>query len=171
MVVWWTQRALEAVVWCSDDDDDGVLNIKDVSIANLRKHIESLKGKNVIEKDATPNKAKVIAPEMFKLDLEPLSPKVLKNRDAHIDYIKHTQENEDILQELVKHARALRPLDSDLDSACTYAKRIQEVLVYVTATCPSLANPSEKVVAVTPLNKNKKVRFTEPATSSSNTQQ
>ncbi|GJR83971.1 hypothetical protein Tco_0154756 [Tanacetum coccineum] len=22
MVVWWTQRALAAVVWCSDDDDD-----------------------------------------------------------------------------------------------------------------------------------------------------
>ncbi|GJZ58230.1 hypothetical protein Tco_0613724 [Tanacetum coccineum] len=75
--------------------------------------------KNVVEKDATLNKAKVIAPGMFKLDLEPLSPKVLKNRDAHIDYIKHTQENTDMLQELVEHARALRPLDSDLDSACT----------------------------------------------------
>ncbi|GJW60032.1 retrovirus-related pol polyprotein from transposon TNT 1-94 [Tanacetum coccineum] len=37
--------------------------------------------------------------------------------DAHIDYIKHTQENADILRELVEHTRALRPLDSDLDSA------------------------------------------------------
>ncbi|GJY23071.1 retrovirus-related pol polyprotein from transposon TNT 1-94 [Tanacetum coccineum] len=99
------------------------LNAKDVLIANLRKHIESLKGKNMIEKDATPNKAK------------------------------------------------LRTLDSDLDSACKYAKRIQEVLGYVTTTCPSLAKLSEKLVAVTPLNKNKKVRFTEPTTSSSNTQQ
>ncbi|GJV81721.1 hypothetical protein Tco_1517591 [Tanacetum coccineum] len=34
-----------------------MLNAKDASIANLRKHIESLKGKNVIEKDATPYKA------------------------------------------------------------------------------------------------------------------
>ncbi|GJX60809.1 hypothetical protein Tco_0292199 [Tanacetum coccineum] len=34
------------------------LDAKDVSIANLRKHIKSLKGKNVVEKDATPNKAK-----------------------------------------------------------------------------------------------------------------
>ncbi|GKE15492.1 retrovirus-related pol polyprotein from transposon TNT 1-94, partial [Tanacetum coccineum] len=84
---------------------------------------------------------------MFKLDLEPLAPKVLKNRDAHIDYIKHTQENVDILSEFVEHARALRPLDSDLDSVCKYAKRIQEVLVYVIATCPSLAKPSEKLVA------------------------
>ncbi|GKA07136.1 retrovirus-related pol polyprotein from transposon TNT 1-94, partial [Tanacetum coccineum] len=112
------------------------LDAKDISIANLRKHIESLKGKDVVEKDATLNKAKVIAPEMFKLDLEPLSPK-----------------------ELVEHARELRPLDSNLDSSYKYVQRIQEVLVYVTATCPSLTKPSEKLVAITPLNKNKKVRW------------
>ncbi|GKD41546.1 hypothetical protein Tco_1261753 [Tanacetum coccineum] len=145
------------------------LEEKDVSIAKLKKHIENLKGKNVVKKDATSNNAKVIAPGMFKLDLEPLSPKVLKNREAHIDYIKHSQEHADILREIVKHARALRPLDSDLDSACKYIQRIQEMLVYATATCPSLLKPSEKLVAVTPLNKNKKVRFAEPATSSSNT--
>ncbi|GKC11343.1 hypothetical protein Tco_1008125 [Tanacetum coccineum] len=81
------------------------LSAKDVSIANLKKHIENLKGKMVVQKAALPNNAKVIAPRMFKLDLEPLSPKVLKNRDAHIDYIKHTQENADTLWELVKHAR------------------------------------------------------------------
>ncbi|GJV42311.1 retrovirus-related pol polyprotein from transposon TNT 1-94 [Tanacetum coccineum] len=53
-------------------------------------------------------------------------------------------ENDDILWGLVKHARTLRPLDSDLDFACKYAKRIQEVLVYVTATCPSLTKPGMK---------------------------
>ncbi|GJW32868.1 hypothetical protein Tco_0052900 [Tanacetum coccineum] len=62
------------------------LDAKDVSIANMRKHVENLKGKNVVKKDATPNNAKVIAPGMFKLDLESLTPKVLKNRDVHIDY-------------------------------------------------------------------------------------
>ncbi|GJY53871.1 hypothetical protein Tco_0445535 [Tanacetum coccineum] len=136
----------------------------------MKKHIENLKGKDVVEKDATLNNAKVIDPGMFKLDSEPLSPKLLKNKDAHIDYIKHTQENVNILRGLVKHARALRPLDSDLDSACRHAKRIQEVLVYVTTTCPNLTTPSEKLVAITRLNKNKKVRFAELATSSSNTQ-
>ncbi|GKB94610.1 retrovirus-related pol polyprotein from transposon TNT 1-94 [Tanacetum coccineum] len=35
------------------------LNAKDVSIANLRKHIESLRGKNIVEKDLPPNKAHV----------------------------------------------------------------------------------------------------------------
>ncbi|GJS50552.1 retrovirus-related pol polyprotein from transposon TNT 1-94 [Tanacetum coccineum] len=61
--------------------------------------------------------------------------------------------------ELVKHVRVLRPLDSDLRSACKYAKRIKEVLVYVTTTCPSLTKPNEKLVEITPLNKNRKVRM------------
>ncbi|GKB52361.1 retrovirus-related pol polyprotein from transposon TNT 1-94 [Tanacetum coccineum] len=74
-------------------------------------------GSSIGASAAPPNNAKVIAPERFKLELEPLSPKVLKNRDAHIDYIKNTQENADILRELVKHTRALRSLDSDLDIA------------------------------------------------------
>ncbi|GJU34307.1 retrovirus-related pol polyprotein from transposon TNT 1-94 [Tanacetum coccineum] len=80
---------------------------------------EVLKRQNVVEKDLPQNKAQVIAPIIFKLDLELLSSKLLKNSDAHIDYIKPTQENLDILRELVKHERALRPLDSDLDSSCT----------------------------------------------------
>ncbi|GJV67954.1 retrovirus-related pol polyprotein from transposon TNT 1-94 [Tanacetum coccineum] len=142
---------------------------KDVSIANLRKHIESLKAKNMVEKDVQPNNPNVIAPGMFKLDLEPLAPRVLNNKDAYIDYIKHSQEHVDTLREIVKHSRALRPLNNDLDSACKIVQRIQEVLLYVKDTCPCLTKPSEKLVAVTPLNKNKKVRFAEPATSSSNT--
>ncbi|GJV36321.1 retrovirus-related pol polyprotein from transposon TNT 1-94 [Tanacetum coccineum] len=113
---------------------------------------------------------KVIAPEMFKLDLEPLAPKVLKNKDSHIDYIKHSREHADILREIVKNARAQSPLDSNLDYAFKYVQRLQEVLVYVKDICPYLTKPSEKLVAVTPLNINKKVRFAEPATSSSNTQ-
>ncbi|GJV84273.1 hypothetical protein Tco_1524171 [Tanacetum coccineum] len=83
------------------------LEAKDVSIVKLKKHIENLKGKNVVERNATPNNAKVITPGVFRLDLEPLSPKLLKNRDVHIDYIEHTQEHADTLQELVEHARAL----------------------------------------------------------------
>ncbi|GJV49471.1 retrovirus-related pol polyprotein from transposon TNT 1-94 [Tanacetum coccineum] len=122
------------------------LKAKDVSIANLKKPIENLKGKNVVEMAAPPNNAKVIDPVMFKLDLEPLSPK-----------------------ELVEHGRTLKPLDSDLDYVCKYAKPIQEVLVYVTTTCHSLTKPSEKLVAITPLNKNKKVRM-KSSTSASRSQ-
>ncbi|GKC75806.1 retrovirus-related pol polyprotein from transposon TNT 1-94, partial [Tanacetum coccineum] len=75
----------------------------------------------------------------------------------------------DILWEIVKNARALSPLDSNSDSACKYAQRIHEVLVYVKETCPCLSKPSENLVTISPLNKDKKVRFAEPLTSSSNT--
>ncbi|GJY02560.1 retrovirus-related pol polyprotein from transposon TNT 1-94 [Tanacetum coccineum] len=93
------------------------LKAKDVSIANLKKLIENLKGKNVVEKAAPTEQCQF------------------------------------------EHTRAVRPLDSDLDYACKYAKRIKEVLVYVTTTCPSLTKSSEKLVTITPLNKNKKVRY------------
>ncbi|GJX68317.1 retrovirus-related pol polyprotein from transposon TNT 1-94 [Tanacetum coccineum] len=78
-----------------------------------------------------------------KLDLVPLPPRLLQNREAHIDYIKHTQENANILREIVKLAKAKQLLDSELDFA----------------------------FAVTPINNVKKVGFAEPITSSSKTQQ
>ncbi|GJR24933.1 hypothetical protein Tco_0973460 [Tanacetum coccineum] len=132
----------------------------------LRKH----KGKNVIDTAVSKIYATTIAPGMFKLNLEPLALKVLKNKDAHLEYIKHFREHADILREIVESARALSPLDSNLDSAYKYVQRIQEVLVNIRDTCPCLTRPSEKLVAVTPKNKDKKVRFADPVTSSSNTQ-
>nr|GEV07087.1 hypothetical protein [Tanacetum cinerariifolium] len=71
------QNAPEILEFFKINEWQAKLGTKDVSIANLRKHIESLKVKNVVEKDVKPNNAKVIAPEMFKLDLEPLAPKDL----------------------------------------------------------------------------------------------
>ncbi|GJQ89224.1 hypothetical protein Tco_0000363 [Tanacetum coccineum] len=46
---------------------------------------------------------------------------------------------------------------------------IQELLGYVRDTCPDIHKPSEKLVAVTPINKRKKVRFADTVTSSNNT--
>ncbi|GJX68007.1 retrovirus-related pol polyprotein from transposon TNT 1-94 [Tanacetum coccineum] len=114
--------------------------------------------------------ATTISPSMFKLDLNPLAPKLLHNRDSHIDYLKHTQEHTDILRGIVKQARAKQPLDNALDFACKHAKRIQELVVYVRDTCPSAIPLSEKKIAVTPMNKIKKVTFAEPVTSSSTNQ-
>ncbi|GKA88071.1 retrovirus-related pol polyprotein from transposon TNT 1-94, partial [Tanacetum coccineum] len=138
-----------------------------VELAKKEKMI--LKGKNVVEKYVQLNNPNVTAPGMFKLDLAPLAPKLLNNRDVHLDYIKHSKEHADILREIVKHTRALRPLDSDLDSACKIVQQIQEVLVYVKDTFTSSTELSKKLVAVTPLNKNKKVRI-KSSTSASRSQ-
>ncbi|GJY49448.1 retrovirus-related pol polyprotein from transposon TNT 1-94 [Tanacetum coccineum] len=47
----------------------------------------------------------------------------------------------------------------------------EDSLVYVRDTCPNAIKLSEKKVAITPMNKVKKVRFSEPLTSSSNIKQ
>ncbi|GJV75818.1 integrase, catalytic region, zinc finger, CCHC-type containing protein [Tanacetum coccineum] len=43
-----------------------------------------------------------------------------------------------------------------------------KLLVYASQTCPNSPKPNEKLVVVTPINKDKRVRFAEPITSSSN---
>nr|GEV18009.1 ribonuclease H-like domain-containing protein [Tanacetum cinerariifolium] len=78
------------------------------------------------------------------------------------------QEQADILSGIVKQAKAKQLLDNALDFAYKHDKRIKELLVYVRDTCPNANKPSEKLVAVTPMNKVKKVRFFELLTSSSN---
>nr|GEV05070.1 integrase, catalytic region, zinc finger, CCHC-type, peptidase aspartic, catalytic [Tanacetum cinerariifolium] len=108
---------------------------------------------------------------MFKLDLVPLPPKLLQNRDVHINYLRNTQEQANILQDIVEQAKAKQPLDGELELACKYAIRIQELLVYVQNACPNAITPSTKKVVVTPMNNIKKVRFAEPITSSSNIKQ
>ncbi|GJT66255.1 retrovirus-related pol polyprotein from transposon TNT 1-94 [Tanacetum coccineum] len=138
--------------------------------AALKNELRKFKGKTIIDTVVSKPHATTIAPGMFKLDLEPLALKVLKNKDAHLDYINHSREHADTLREIIKSARALSPLDSNSDSACKYVQRIQEVLVYVKDTRPCLTRPSEKLVVVTPMNKDKKIRFADPVTSSRNTQ-
>ncbi|GJY51653.1 hypothetical protein Tco_0442500 [Tanacetum coccineum] len=128
----------------------------------------SIKGKEMVENAAQIPIATIIDPGMFKLDLDPLASRLLKNRDAHIDFLKYTQEQAYILQVIVKQAKAKQLLDNVVDFACKNAKQIQELLVYVRDTCPNATKPSEKLLAVTPINKVKKVRFSEPLTSSSN---
>ncbi|GJX86330.1 retrovirus-related pol polyprotein from transposon TNT 1-94 [Tanacetum coccineum] len=152
----------------SHDNDRLLEHIICQDVMNIVMHADSLpvNVQKVVEKDATPNNAKVITLGMFKLDLEPLAHKVLKNRDTHIDYIMHTRVHADTLREIVENARALRPLDSNLNSACQYVQRIHEVLVYIKDTCPCLTKPSKKLVAITPLNKTRRVRFAEPCETS-----
>nr|GFB21324.1 hypothetical protein [Tanacetum cinerariifolium] len=85
--------------------------------AILKNELRKLKRKNMIDTAVSKPYATTIAPGMFKLNLEPLALKVLKNKDAYLEYIKHSKEHANILLEIVKSARALSLLDSNLDSA------------------------------------------------------
>ncbi|GJV73239.1 hypothetical protein Tco_1493234 [Tanacetum coccineum] len=82
-----------------------------------------------------------IALEMLKINVEPIAPRLLNKRTTHSDYPRHTQEQAAILREIVEQGKSQNPLNNSLDSA----------------------------LAVTPKNKDKRVRFTKPVTSSGNT--
>ncbi|GJS27270.1 integrase, catalytic region, zinc finger, CCHC-type containing protein [Tanacetum coccineum] len=127
-----------------------------------------LKGKDIVANAAQMSNAATIAPEMYKLDPVILAPKVKNNREAHEYYLKHTMEQAAILKEVVEQAKSRNPLDSASYSACMYVKLIQELLGYVRDTCLDIHKPSEKLVAVTPINKKKIVRFVDTVTSSGN---
>ncbi|GJS63043.1 putative ribonuclease H-like domain-containing protein [Tanacetum coccineum] len=76
-----------------------------------------------------------------EINTKPITLKLLNKRLAHSAYIKHTQEEAAVLRDLVDHIKVNYPRDPTLESA----------------------------LAVTPMNKVKRVRFTEPVTSSRNT--
>ncbi|GKD09411.1 hypothetical protein Tco_1189096 [Tanacetum coccineum] len=57
-----------------------------------------------------------------------------------------SQEQDDILPEIVEQAKAKQPLDKELDFAYKHAQRIQELLVYVRDTCPNAIKLSAKKV-------------------------
>ncbi|GKF88588.1 hypothetical protein Tco_0259465, partial [Tanacetum coccineum] len=91
-------------------------------ITLLKNDLRKLKGKEIVDNAAQIPNATTIVLGMFKLDLDPLAPRILKNRDAHIAYLKYTQEQADILQRMVKQAEPKQPLDNALDFACKHAK-------------------------------------------------
>nr|GEZ19458.1 hypothetical protein [Tanacetum cinerariifolium] len=90
------------------------------------------------------------------------------NRDVYEVYIKKTIEYTDTLCGFVKRTRTKYPSEPLLESACMFKKHVQELLVYTSQTCPNSPKSSEKLVVVTPINKDKRVRFAEPVTSSNN---
>ncbi|GKA76803.1 retrovirus-related pol polyprotein from transposon TNT 1-94 [Tanacetum coccineum] len=129
----------------------------------LKDDLRELTGKALVDNDVTKHPSD---PEMLKIDVEPITPKLLNKKKAYSAYIKHTQEEATVIRDLVEHVKSKYPLDHSLESACRYAKLIQELLTHISKTCPSVNNTDEKLVAVTPKNKEKRVRFTKPVTSS-----
>ncbi|GJV20130.1 retrovirus-related pol polyprotein from transposon TNT 1-94, partial [Tanacetum coccineum] len=147
-------------------DLNASLQEKVLVIRALKDDLRKLKGKALVDNDVTKHPSD---PKMLKIDVEPITPKLLNKQTAHSAYIKHTQEESTILRDLVKHVKLKYPLDQSLEFACRYAKLVQELLTNISKTCPSINNADGKLVAVTPKNKDKKVRFTKPVTSSRNT--
>nr|GEV43235.1 hypothetical protein [Tanacetum cinerariifolium] len=103
------------------------------------------------------------------VDVVPLVPKLRKNRTAHIDYIRYTQEEAATLRDLVESERLLSPLNTSLAYACKYTRRIQELLMILQQTCPRITDLGTNLVAVTPKSKTKQIRCTAQITKSEKT--
>ncbi|GJY73366.1 hypothetical protein Tco_0477797 [Tanacetum coccineum] len=142
-------NSMSLIEYFKNNDLKAQLKDKDTTIYKLKDIIKSIRGKSKGEnvnydygEIETKNVklensvAKLLSENerlcMFKLDLEPLAPRLLQNREVLIEYLKYTQEQADILREL---------------------------LVYVRESCPNAIKLNEKKVAVTPKNKVKKVRL------------
>ncbi|GJZ86182.1 retrovirus-related pol polyprotein from transposon TNT 1-94 [Tanacetum coccineum] len=108
------------------------------------------------------SKPKVLAPGRYPIDVKPIPPRLKKNREVHLHYIKHLKENVETLHEIVEEAKVKRPLDTSLASACRYTKHSQELLEYVIDTFPIDFSPRDKQNASTNSLRKKRVTFVKP---------
>ncbi|GJV20135.1 retrovirus-related pol polyprotein from transposon TNT 1-94 [Tanacetum coccineum] len=70
-------------------------------------------GKSSVDNDVTKHHSD---PEMLKIDVEPITPKLLNKKIAHSAYIKHTQEEATVRKDLVEYVKSKYPLDHSLES-------------------------------------------------------
>nr|GEV58867.1 integrase, catalytic region, zinc finger, CCHC-type, peptidase aspartic, catalytic [Tanacetum cinerariifolium] len=97
------------------------LEEKVLVITALKETLSKLKVKAVVNEALTLHP---IDPELLKIDVAPLAPKLHNNRTAHTDCLRHTQEETATLREIVKSKRLLYPLNTSLDYALSLRKPI-----------------------------------------------
>ncbi|GJR77547.1 hypothetical protein Tco_0089912 [Tanacetum coccineum] len=102
------------------------------------------------------------------IDVEPNSSTSRSNRNVHHGYLNSLKDTLDTLREIVEEARSELPSDSNLDYACVYTKRSQELLANASASCPKAVNKRDKFIATTPVTKKKRVTFADPLETSGN---
>ncbi|GJU00594.1 retrovirus-related pol polyprotein from transposon TNT 1-94 [Tanacetum coccineum] len=134
------------------DDLINQVNLKSMEISNLYASLQE--------------KVLVITPlkdDLRKLKRKALVDNVVTKHTIDPEMLKINEEAT-VLRDLVEQIKSKYPLDHSLESACRYAKLIQELLTNISKTCPSINNTDEKLVVVTPKNKDKRVK---PSTSAS----
>nr|GEU88348.1 hypothetical protein [Tanacetum cinerariifolium] len=103
---------------------------------SLKDTIRKLKGKAVVNEAVTLHP---IDPELLKIDVAPLAPKLRNNRTVHYDYLKHTQEETANLREIVENERFLNPLNTSL----AYAFSNKHMLSSTGVNLPTSASGSQ----------------------------
>ncbi|GJT55350.1 retrovirus-related pol polyprotein from transposon TNT 1-94 [Tanacetum coccineum] len=146
----------------------------DTVIRKLKDRIKSLGGKDSVEN------VKKDTDEIQTINIELEHNQFHSIRKTRVQSKEHCDsliaqinaksvENSDLIAQLQEKVFGIAALKNELRKL--KGKNVvntTELLVYVSKTCPSLTKTYEKLVAVTPMNKAKKVMFAEPVTSLSN---
>ncbi|GJZ10404.1 retrovirus-related pol polyprotein from transposon TNT 1-94 [Tanacetum coccineum] len=162
---------------------------KDMVIKKLKERIKSLSEKmneDKIKKDLEEIEtinieldhrvSKLIAEnehlkQTYKQLYDSIKPTRIRSKEQCDDLIN--QEEATVLRDLAEHVKSKYLLDQSLESACRYAKRIQELLTNISKTCPSINNADRKLVAVTQRTRTKGLdllSLVKPSTSASGSQ-
>nr|GEW59683.1 hypothetical protein [Tanacetum cinerariifolium] len=137
------------------DDLIKLVNLKSAEVSDLNASLQE----------------KVLVITALKETLRKLKGKAVVNEAIPLHSIdpEHTQEETATLREIVESKRLLNPLNTSLDYACKYTKRIQELLIILQQTCPYITDLGTKLMVVTLKNNDKKIRLTKHIPSSGNT--
>ncbi|GJV02949.1 hypothetical protein Tco_1336518 [Tanacetum coccineum] len=92
-------------------DLNAILQEKVLVIKDLKDDLRKLKEKALVDNDVTKHHSD---PEMLKIDVEPITLKLLNKKTDHSSNIKHTQEEATVLRDLVEHVKSKYPLDHSL---------------------------------------------------------
>nr|GEY86721.1 hypothetical protein [Tanacetum cinerariifolium] len=103
-------------------DLNASLQEKVLVITTLKETIRNLKGKKVVTKAVSLNP---IDPGLLNIDVAPLALKLRKNRTAHADYIRHTQEEAATLREIVERVTLLSSASRSMFQDNTKKNRIR----------------------------------------------
>nr|GEZ41353.1 hypothetical protein [Tanacetum cinerariifolium] len=92
-------------------------------IIALKEQLNKLKGKVVLTEAVSLNP---IDPDLLKVDVTPLVPKLHKNRTAHTDYIRHTQDEAATLREIVERVILVSSASGSMSQDNTKKNRIRQ---------------------------------------------
>ncbi|GJX33555.1 retrovirus-related pol polyprotein from transposon TNT 1-94 [Tanacetum coccineum] len=136
---------------------------KDTVIRKLKERIKSLNG-NMNE-----DKVKKDIEEIETINIE-LDHRV-SNLIVENEHLKQTYKQlyDSIKPTRIRSKEQCDALVNQVNQKSVKISDLNELLIIIRQTCPSINNSSDKLVVVTPKNKDKRVRFTEPVTSLGNT--
>nr|GEZ08483.1 integrase, catalytic region, zinc finger, CCHC-type, peptidase aspartic, catalytic [Tanacetum cinerariifolium] len=108
----------------SQENDTVIVKLKErlKSLSALKETLSILKGKAVVNEAVSLHS---IDPELLKIDVAPLAPKLRNNMTAHTDYLRHTQEETATLREIVERVNLLSSASGSQPQGNTKNDRIQ----------------------------------------------